>query len=286
MTIPQKLLLIVGVFFQTIVALTIFGLVTNNTRPIAFGGFLLLIPSFVLFAGADTLLRRLKDVRASLRFNRLRASLDARSNEILDFLASLPSGATLLIRAFFLSASFWIVDLFVALCSGGLPAFADQARKNTAMTMVSLMVSVLDATRGKSVQHPGWLSKLLAIFGSVQFYRGFYLLGAAMLGTETFRAVEYLFSNPFWFLSLEARYHLTYLWRLYDYSPLTILFGFVPLLFLIPTIAPSESAKENNTDLKYLGWGLIITLAWLLSYPVYRLCEFIYFVIVTFQQSR
>jgi hypothetical protein len=174
----------------------------------------------------------------------------------------------------------------VALCSGGLPAFADQIRKNIGLTALSLMASALDVTRGKSVSHPGWPSKLLAIFGSVQFYRGFYLLGAAMLGTEAFHAVEYLFSNPLWFLSLEERYHLAYLWRLYDYSPLTILFGFVPLLFLFPAIALSEPAKENNADLKYLGWGLIITLAWLLSYPVYRLCEFIYFVIVTFQQSR
>lgn len=286
MTISQKLLLVVGAFFQLIISLTGIGLITRSTRPIALAGFLALLPCFVLFASADMLLRRLKSVHSSPNFNRFSASLGARSREALDFLASLPAGTTLLLRAFFLSASFWIVDLFVALCSGGFPAFVDQIRKNIGLTAVSVMASALDATRGKSVSHPGWLSKLLAIFGSVQFYRGFYLLGAAMLGTEAFHAVEYLFSNPLWFLSLEERYHLGYLWQLYDYSPLTILFGFVPLFFLFPTIALSESTTKDDRDKKYLGWGFIITLLWLISFPIYQFCQFIYFLMTTLWQNR
>lgn len=287
MTISQKILLVFGVLVQIIITLIAVGLISHSTKPIALAGFLLLFPCFVLFAGSDTFLRKLKDISASPRFNRLSASLDTRSKGILDFLTSLPTGATLLIRAFFLSVSFWIVDLFVALCAGGLPAFADQVRKDLGMTVLSLMVSALDATRGKSVQHPGWLGKLLATFGSVQFYRGFYLLGAAMLGREGFEAVQYLFSNPLWFLFIEDRYHLAHLWRFYEYMPQAILFGFVPLLVLFPTIAlMAEPPRKEDADRKCLGWGLIITLLWFLSFPIYQFCQFIYFLMSTLWQSR
>jgi hypothetical protein len=278
MTVWQKVLIGFAVPLQVIITLIGIGLISHSTTPIAIAGFLVLFSCFVLFAGADTLLRTLKSYRSNPKFNRFSRALDARTLAIIDFLASLPTGATLLIRAFFLSASFWIVDLFVALCAGGLPAFADQIRKNLAMTMVSLMVSVLDATRGKTVQHPGWLSKLLATFGSVQFYRGFYLLGAAMLGRAAFEAVQYLFSNPFWFLSIEERYHLAYLWRFSDYTPQIMLFGLVPLLALFPTVIllPEQERKEDK-DLKYMGWGLVITFLWLVSLPIYEVGLFIYF---------
>src|ERR1051325_1883513 len=186
MTVTKKLLiLLTAPFIVSFVVLAI-GVATHRMDFIGSVGVFFLFVSFYAFAFCDKILKWLRSIHSNKVFKHHISTLDARTRHLADLLAKLPIESAILIRGVFLSLSFWIVDLFVALCEGGIWSFGEQIHKNFLFTVMSLTISVFETLRGKTLSRPGVLTRIISTVGALQFFRGLYLLGATLLGPETF----------------------------------------------------------------------------------------------------
>jgi hypothetical protein len=272
--LPLTLLLFVA-------AVTIVGLVWRMPSLVAMAGLSLLFSCFIVFAFADRWLLRLRQLRSSKKLSTYLSVSDSTARDILEFLADLPVSAALIIRGLFLSLSFWIVSLFVGLCQGGVYSFLDAFKNNLVMTLFSISISVFDTVRGKTVSSPGWPTRLLAVWGFFQFFKGLYLLSAALAGPHSLRATELLFSNPIWFLFATERYQVL---RIISdpYGFLMVLLGFG--LFQIVVFFQGlevlfRKPSPDNIDPKNCAVATVILTVWVLPLPIYYVGSFIYFMI-------
>lgn len=278
MTSTKKLLIVLCSPLVVSAILVCIGLASHRTEYMGVAGFLLLFLCFNAFAFADRFLKRMRAIRGSKSFNRYASVLDGQTRYLVETLANLPIESAIMIRGFFLSLSFWIVDLFVALCSGGIWAFFEQVNKNLIMTVLTLGVATLETSRGKSISRPGFLTRLMSTLGAFQFFRGLYLLGAGVLGREIFRAMEYFLSHPLWFLFAEQRYRVAdviisvgSLWILFFFG-LCHLFIFFPSLKVL-----FEQRTEDNTDAKHFALAMVLICCWMFTLPIFEIGAFIYF---------
>jgi len=254
------------------------GLASHRIEVIGVAGFLLLFLCFNAFGFADKFVKRMRAIRGSKNFNSYVSSLNGRTRYLVEMLANLPIESAILIRGFFLSLSFWIVDLFVALCSGGIWSFFEQVNQNVIMTVLTLSVATFETIRGKSLSRPGFLTRLMSSLGAFQFLRGLYLLGAAVLGREIFKALEYYLSHPLWFLFIEQRHRVAGVIMSIGSLWILFFFGLCHLFIFFPSLKVLfEQRTEDNTDAKHFAFATVAICCWMFQLPIFEIGALIYF---------
>lgn len=283
--LPVTFLLLPLSYLLFVAAITVVGLIWQTPPVVAIAGLSLLFPCFIVFAFADRWLLRLRQLRSSKKLSMYLSVFDSTTRGILEFLADLPVSAILLIRGLFLSLSFWIVSLFVGLAQGGVGSFIDAFKSNLMMTLFSISISVFDTVRGKTVSNPGWPTRLLSVWGFFQFFKGLYLLSAALAGPRSLRATQILLSNPIWFLSDIDRYRVVQIIS-DDHGLLLVLLGFG--LFQIVVFFQGlevlfRKSTADNVDPKNFAVAMVILSLLVLPLPIYYVGSFVYFLIGTFK---
>ena len=220
----------------------------------------------------------MRGIRSSKNFNHYVSALHGRTRSFVETLAKLPTESAILIRGFFLSLSFWIVDLFVALCSGGIWSFFEQVNQNLIMTLLTLGVATFETIRGKSLSRPGFLTRLMSTLGAFQFLRGLYLLGAAVFGRKIFEALEYYLAHPLWFLFVEQRHRVANVIMSIGSLWILFFFGFCHLFIFFPSLKVLfEQRTEDNTDAKNFAIAMVALCCWMFELPIFAVGAFIYF---------
>jgi|GEM_PF-3660771 len=280
MTSTQKLLVVLASPLIVSIVLVGAGLASHHTEPIGAAGFLLLFICFNAFAFADRFLKRMRAFRAGKSFDRLAAFFDSRTRHLIEMLATLPIESAVLIRGAFLSLSFWIVDLFVALCDGGISSFFEQINKNILLSVLSLVVASFETVRGKSISRPGFLTRAMSTLGAFQFFRGLYLLGGATLGREVFTGLKQYLSNPLWFIFAEERYVTFNSMRTIGLGWTLMFFGIMQLFMLFPSLKfLLEPRTEDNIDGKNFALAIVLMSCWLLTLPIFEVGLLIYLLV-------
>lgn len=246
--------------FLAIAVLTIVGLAIRSPQLISICGIILF---FILFWGF-TFAHRMSEWLKSLHKAGFFHTRDARKT--IDLIAQVSIRFALVIRGFFLSASFWIVDLYLSLCQGGITPFVDQIRGNLISTVLALALAGIDTARDKSVDRQGLPTRVMSTWGYFQFFRNFILLVSASQ-PEFFHKLNLLLSHPVWFLESPLKYQILRIsFELGTLLTLTV----PPLLGFIIGLSSLFHSKETP-DSKNFSIALMAICGCLLTVPAFYL---------------
>jgi hypothetical protein len=140
-----------------IVFLTVVGILIPSRQLISICGLVLFGILFYIFAFTDRFIEL---------FETLRSANSPNTKESRKKLRRLTEGSlwfAVLIRGFFLSASFWVVDLYLSLCVGGVRAFVEQIGGNIITSAIVIALAGIDAARGKSLEKQGLLTRAISV---------------------------------------------------------------------------------------------------------------------------
>ncbi len=159
-----------------IVLLTVLGLIIRSRLLISICGLVLFFALFWLFIFANRLSQFLEVFRGA-------RSLTTRdSRRRLETLRKVSLRLALFIRGFFLSASLWVVALYLSLCEGGISAFLDQIRSNLAASVVAMVLAGIDTARGKSIEKQWAANKSHVHLGFLSILQKLHSPGLGLLG--------------------------------------------------------------------------------------------------------
>jgi hypothetical protein len=254
-----QLLLLLPVLI--IIFLTVVGILTHSRHLISFCGLFLFIILFWMFASADRLSEWLISLQAtdSLKTKRLKKDVAIWRQASLKL--------ALLIRGLFLSASFWVVDLYLSLGEGGVKAFIEQIGSNVIISVLVMTLASIDTARGKSIEKQGLPTRIMSAFGFFQFFKNFILL-FALNDFEWYHNIKTLLSNPFWLLDSMLRHELL---RFSLHVGILMILFILPILALIFDAASSLFHPEKTRDARSCAIAVIVLGSWLLTLPLFYL---------------
>ncbi len=240
---------------------TIIGVLTHSPKIIATCGLTLFLLCFWCFAAVNKLGEQLKALR-------IHTAPKGDWRRLLDTFQFLCVRFSLLVRGFFLSASIWIVDLYLSLCRAGLLGFAGKLRENFLITALTMSFAAIDTSRGKSISQPGVLARIVTAYGAFQFLKNMFLL-ISVLDTKFFDGMEKLFSSPIWFVE-DSKYEL---FRFsISHAPILAIIGVGTLVVGITFLIGSKS----KADSKSFGVGWIAFGCWALTLPGFYVYVLLY----------
>lgn len=249
------------------VLVTVAGLVFGSRPLVAFGGFVLFLLAFMLFALVDQLVRLIRWVTAPAV-----TSDDSDEPRLLHgfktafaLVGALPLQAAMLLRGACLALAMWIVEIHVMLCCGTLQEFIDESRTTAILSAASLLLAGIDTAKGKSIATPGMAGSILAVGGYFVFLRDYFLLGAAMGSTEGFEAMRAFLASPLWFLDPTTR--MGVLQGLLLPGALGSLAVYI-LFIAAGGLFYHASRKSRNADLRSVGIAFGAAALWFASLPL------------------
>lgn len=251
-----------------LLSLTFLGVVTGSKTILAFCGLTIFAFWTFVAASAGSLSEWLKTLTGWLE-RKQRSSYPS-----LVVVISLLTEGSLLVRALAFSAAKWTVDFYLSLCKGNLRDFFENVDVNIVLTLLAVVLAVADISRGKSIKDHGFPTRILTIYGAMQFIKNVVLL-LAVSETHIVEKLETLFSWRPWFLDNRSRIEVLSLGYELGLGPtiLALIFG---TMFLVMGIRVAKETKAPD-DAKCFGIALAVITGWLLAVPLYSLVHFIWF---------
>ncbi|HEX8174093.1 MAG TPA: hypothetical protein VF543_03120 [Pyrinomonadaceae bacterium] len=249
--------------------ITIIGLAIHSIPLISGAGLALFFILFHLFAFADRIIKFAESIRSKHKdFLRGRTDVAKAFTGIINTVGTLPLQAGIMIRAILLSSSIWIVGLYESLAEGGIHQTVDDWRFNLAQTMLSMSLGVIDSVRGKTIERPGWATRVLSIWGYFQFLRGLIILFCGIQGREALFTMRDFLSHPLWFMDPWVRSDMLRFAVGMGLGGTALVFLLLPIMGLT---AGLRGLSSKIADAQNFSISMIVMSLWFLSLAVYEI---------------
>jgi hypothetical protein len=256
------------------------GLVVHSIPLISGAGLAFFFILFHLFAFADRIIKFAENIRDQHR-NRHRRARQVGSGiaqafvVIFSAVGALPLQAAIMVRAILLSSAVWVVGLYESLAQGGVHQAVDDWGFSAVQTVLSLSLGALDSARGKTIERPGWATRVLSVWGYFQLLRGLVILFCGVQGPEPLFTMRDFLSHPLWFTDPWIKGEMLRLSVEMGLGFTALLFLFVPIVVFITGLKGlfSEIADAQNFSLSMLMMSM-----WFLSYGVFEIFFMFYHV--------
>lgn len=252
---------------------TVAGLVAHSIPLISSAGLALFLILFHLFAFADRIIKFAEGIRDERRNRRRRVRQAGPGTAqafvvIFSAVGALPLRAAVVIRAVLLSSAVWVVGLYESLAQGGVHQAVDDWGFSAAQTVLSVSLGTLDSARGKTIERPGWATRVLSVWGYFQLLRGLVILFCGVQGPDPLFTMRDFLSHPLWFTDPWIKSEMLRLSVEMGLGFTALVFLFVPIMLFITGLKGlfSEIADAQNFSL-----GMLIMSLWFLSYGVFEI---------------
>jgi hypothetical protein len=273
MSILQKSILINFSPLLILLILTIIGVIFGNNKLIAYCGLILTFLCFIFFAFTDKISEWSNKIYQYILAMKGALNDTSLSNAFFNtfrIVGMIPINLAVLARGFFLSLSFWIVDLFISLCEGGLEGFVKTVNQKIVFSFASNAISAIDYVRGNSIEKPGLLSRILSTVGFFLFFKNLMLLAFATISTQALLSIKSLFSSPAWFMDIKHVVNATGIVHGDATLEILAILIFLPIAGIVFSISVISKPKVGvEADARHFGIALLFFCLWLLTLPVY-----------------
>lgn len=170
-----------------VIVLTVVGIFLRSTLILAIAGYTTILVLLCIFTLASL-------ISAAFTFVHRHSPLSIFRNPTSAIL-----NAAAVTRCILVSASQWIADFYVSLCSeGNLRHLFATVPKNLALTFFTMTIGLLAGAMGQDSPILKKSSRAIAIYGYFFFFANLGILSFAMLSDAAFRASVRLFEWPLW----------------------------------------------------------------------------------------
>jgi hypothetical protein len=249
--------------------ITTIGLAIHSVPLISGAGLTLFFILFHLFAFADRIIKFAENVRSKYKGLLRDGSEVAKAFiSILNAVGTLPLQAAIMIRAILLSSGIWIVGIYESLAEGGIHQTVDDWRFSLAQTMLSVSLGVIDSVRGKTIERPGWATRVLSVWGYFQFLKGLIILFCGIQGRKALFTMRDFLSHPLWFMDPWIKGDILRLAVRMGLGGTALVFLFLPIMGLITGL---RGLSSKIADAQNFSISMIVMSLWFLSLAVYEI---------------
>lgn len=253
-------------YFLGAFLVAIIGTLIGWVEMVCFGGFLVSLPFFILFAFADrfvAFLRLIEKGELSLDYFAPDARLSKEARGVLLTISHGAKHVGLAVRAVTFGVAAGVVESTVSLVEDGISGVFGGFNEMVVTGAASITLACIDLARGRTIGTPGLPGRILAVAGALQFYRALLILMFGWNGARSFAGAHAMLTNPLWFVYPQSLH--TVLVFVFDLGiPYAFAFFvlFPVLFYCVGRDGYDRPTTDDNRDSKHFALAMVIFACW------------------------